>query len=93
MVKIANENLKKEVLGLNENEKKELEEILKLSGDELKENFEKIKKVVLENLKGSINESTDSDLQNTINKTINKIMESKCNHYDYYKLKKLSLGL
>lgn len=93
MVKIANENLKKEVLGLNENEKKELEEVLKLSGDELKENFENIKKVVLENLKGSINESTDSDLQNTINKTINKIMESKCNHYDYYKLKKLSLGL
>jgi hypothetical protein len=93
MVKIANENLKKELGYLNENEKKELDEILSLNGEELKENFEKIKKVVLENLKGSINESTDSDLQNTINKTINKIMESKCNHYDYYKLKKLSLGL
>jgi len=93
MVKIANENLKKELGYLNENEKKELDEILSLNGEELKENFENIKKVVLENLKGSINESTDSDLQNTINKTINKIMESKCNHYDYYKLKKLSLGL
>ena len=93
MVKIANENLKKEVSGLNESEKKELGEVLELNGEELKENFEKIKKVVLENLKGSINESTDSDLQNTINKTINKIMSVKCNHYDYYKLKKLSLGL
>ena len=93
MVKIANENLKNEVSGLNESEKKELGEVLELNGEELKENFEKIKKVVLENLKGSINESTDSDLQNTINKTINKIMSVKGNHYDYYKLKKLSLGL
>lgn len=93
MVKIANDNLKKEISTLNEGDKKELEEILTLTGEELKENFEKLKTSVLEKLKGTINESTDSDLHNTLNKTINKIMESKCNHYDYYKLKKLSLGL
>lgn len=93
MVKIANENLKKELSGLNENDKKELNDILSLNGEELKENFEKTKKLVLDNLKFSLNESTDKDLENTINKTINKVMESKCNHYDYYKLKKLSLGL
>jgi hypothetical protein len=93
MVKIANENLKKELGGLNENDKKELNDILSLNGEELKENFEKTKKLVLDNLKVSLNESTDKNLENTINKTINKVMESKCNHYDYYKLKKLSLGL
>jgi hypothetical protein len=93
MVKIANENLKKEIGSLNENDKKELEEILSLSGEELKENFNNLKKLVLNNLKGSINESSDKDLEGVINKTINKVMESKCNHYDYYKLKKLSLGL
>ncbi len=93
MVKIANENLKKEITSLNENDKKELEEILSLSGEELKENFEKTKKIVLDTLKSSINESKDSDLGGAINKTINKVMEAKCNHYDYYKLKKLSLGL
>lgn len=93
IVKIANENLKKELGILSENDKKELDEILCLSGEELKENFEKTKKIVLENLKGSINESSDKELKNTIDKTISKVMESKCNHYDYYKLKKLSSGL
>jgi len=93
MVKIANENLKKELGHLNENDKKELDEILSLNGEELKENFDNLKKLVLDNLKVSINESSDKELESTINKTINKVMESKCNHYDYYKLKKLSLGL
>jgi hypothetical protein len=93
MVKIANENLKKELGHLNENDKKELDEILSLNGEELKENFDNVKKLVLDNLKVSINESSDKELESTINKTINKVMEAKCNHYDYYKLKKLSLGL
>jgi hypothetical protein len=93
MVKIANKNLKKELGHLNENDKKELDEILSLNGEELKENFDNVKKLVLDNLKVSINESSDKELESTINKTINKVMESKCNHYDYYKLKKLSLGL
>jgi hypothetical protein len=93
MVKIANENLKKEVGTLSENDKKELDEVLSLSGEELKENFNNLKNLVLDNLKVSINESTDKDLENTINKTISKVMDAKCNHYDYYKLKMLSLGL
>lgn len=93
MVKIANDTLKKELTSLNESDKKELSEILKLNGKELKEEFEKTKKIVLDNLKVSINESTDNELKGTINKTINKVMEAKCNHYDYYKLKKLSFGL
>jgi membrane-associated HD superfamily phosphohydrolase len=92
MVKIANETLKKEI-SLNESEQKELNEILSLNGDDLKEEFVKTKKIVLDNLKNSINESKDSDLNNTISKTIEKIKESKCDHYEYYKLKKLSLGL
>lgn len=93
VVKIANESLKKELTHLNENDRKELDEILKMSGDQLKLKFNETKNIVLENLKSSINESKDDELKVAINKTINKIMESKCNHYDYYKLKKLSLGL
>lgn len=93
MVKIANESLKKYVKNINEEDKKELDEILSLNGEELKENFNNLKKLVLNNLKVSINESKDKDLETAINKTINKVMEAKCNHYDYYKLKKLSSGL
>jgi hypothetical protein len=93
MVKIANENLKKELGTINESDKKELDQILSLNGEELKENFNNLKNLVLDNLKVSINESTDKELEGTINKTISKVMEAKCSHYDYYKLKKLSLGL
>jgi hypothetical protein len=93
MVKIANENLKKEIPELNESQKEELQKVLSLNGEDLKEEFEKTKKIVLDNLKISLNESKDSDLNNTISKTIQKIKESKCSHYDYYKLKKLSLEL
>jgi len=93
MVKVANSNLKKQFDGLNESDKKELNDILLLSGEQLKEEFENTKKIVLNNLKVSINESSDKELKSKIDKTINKIMEAKCNHYDYYKLKKLSLGL
>jgi hypothetical protein len=93
MVKVANTNLKKKFDGLNESDKKELNDILSLNGEQLKEEFEKTKKIVLDNLKVSINESTDKELKGAIDKTMNKVMEAKCNHYDYYKLKKLSLGL
>ncbi len=65
----------------------------RMHGEQLKEEFEKTKKIVLDNLKVSINESTDKELKGAIDKTMNKVMEAKCNHYDYYKLKKLSLGL
>lgn len=93
MVKIANENLKKEISNINESDKKELEDVLSLSGEKLKEEFEKTKSLVLDNLKLSLNESKDNDLNKTISKTIEKIKETKCNHYDYFKLKKLNLGL
>lgn len=93
MVKIANDNLKKEVSNLNENDRKELDEILTLNGEELKESFDNLKNNVLKNLKGSLNESSDKDLEGSINRTIDKVMGAKCNHYDYYKLKKLNSGL
>jgi hypothetical protein len=93
MVKIANESLKKELNYLNENEKKELGDILKLNGQELKNEFTKLQNSVINNLKTSLNESTENSLSNTLNQTIEKIKKSQCNHYEYYKLKKLSFEL
>lgn len=93
IVKIANENLKNDLPDLNESEKKELNEILSLDVNELKKEFSTLKNKVIKNLKSSLNESVDKDLNNTISKTIQKISDSKCSHYDFYKLKMLSLGL
>ena len=56
--------------------KEELQKVLSLNGETLKEEFEKIKNIVLDNLKISLNESKDSDLNKTISKTIEKIKES-----------------
>ena len=93
VIKIANENLKNELSSLNESEKKELENVLSLNFDDMKKEFLTLKENVIGNLKNTLNESAEKDIDGTINKTIEKIMDAKCNYYDYYKLKKLSLGL
>jgi len=93
MVNVANKTLSKQISNLSEEDKKELKDIMSLDKEELKKEINNLKEEVKSKLNKTLNESTDSDLQNKINQTINKIMETKCNHYDYYKLKKLSLGL
>ena len=93
MVKIANENLKNELTNLNENEKKELDSILSMTFEDMKKDFKYLKENVVKKLKTTLNESSENGVGESINKTIEKIVEVKCNYYDYYKLKKLSLGL
>ena len=93
MVKIANDNLKKEVSNLNENDRKELDEILTLTSDEIKKEMSELKESVVKGLKTTLTESKDSDLNSTIQNTINRIMESKEDHYNLYKLRKLNMGL
>lgn len=93
MVRIANENIKKEVSNLTLSEQKEIEEIVSMSYDDLKKEMSKLKENVVNDLKTTLNESKEIDLKESINKTINKVMDSEISHYDYYKLKKLSLGL
>jgi hypothetical protein len=93
MVKIANESLKKEISTLSITEQKELESIVSLSYDDLVVEMKNLKNHVVDKLKSNLNESKEDELKDSIKKTIGKIMDAKCTHYDYYKLKKLSLGL
>ena len=93
MVKIANENLKRELGDINEIDKKELNGILTLSSDEIKKEMSELKETVIKGLKNTLTESKDGDLDTTIQNTINKIMESKEDHYNLYKLRKLNTGL
>lgn len=92
-IKIANDSLKKEIQNLTLSEQKEVEDILSISFDNLEKEMVDLKETVVKNLKNTLNESKDVDLTESINQTINKVMGSKVTHYDYYKLKKLSLGL
>ena len=93
MVKIANDSLKKEINNLNGNDRKELDEILVLTSDEIKKEMSELKESVVKGLKTTLTESKDSDLNDTIQNTINKIMDSKEDHYNLYKLRKLNTEL
>lgn len=93
MVKIANETLKNEFSSLNESDKVELNSILSLSIDEVKNEMMELKENVINGLKSTLTESKDTELVGTIESTIKKINESKVDHYNLYKLRKLNLGL
>ena len=93
MVKIANETLKNEFSSLNESDKVELNSILALSIDEVKNEMMELKENVINGLKSTLTESKDTELVGTIESTIKKINESKVDHYNLYKLRKLNLGL
>ena len=93
MVKVAEENLKGEMSNLTESEKNELVSISSLSKEELETEFNSLKESVISNLKGSLNESKEDEIKTMISQTITKISDSKCTHYDLYKLRKLNQGL
>ena len=93
MVKVAEENLKGEMSNLTESEKNELVSISSLSKEELETEFNSLKESVISNLKGSLNESKEDEIKTMIGQTITKISDSKCTHYDLYKLRKLNQGL
>ena len=93
MVKIGNDSLKNEFNNLNESERKELNDILTLSDDEVKKEMSELKESSIKGLKDTLVESKDIDLKATIQDTINKIMDSKEDHYNLYKLRELKSGL
>ena len=93
MLKVANSKLNNEIINLSESEKNDIKEIVSLSKTELENRIENLKESIIDNLKIKINESTESDLKNTIEKTVIKIQNSPVDFYNYYKLKQLQEGL
>jgi len=93
MLKVANSKLNNEITNLSESEKNDIKEIVSLSKTELKNRMENLKESIIENLKVKINESTENDLKNTIEKTVDKIKSSPVDFYNYYKLRQLQEGL
>ena len=80
-------------LSLNENELKEISELKSISFEDIEKEMKDLKESVSTKLKGTINESTDNDLSLKIEETIKKINDSKIDHYNLYKLRKLNEGL
>lgn len=80
-------------LSLNETDLSELISIKKLTTDEIKNEMTNLKESAISKLKLTINESKDNDLNSKIQDTIDKISNSKIDHYNLYKLRKLNEGL
>jgi hypothetical protein len=55
--------------------------------------MESLKENVKTKLTNNLNESKDFELKEKINNTIKKLDESKIDHYNLYKLRKLNEGL
>jgi chromosome segregation ATPase len=68
-------------------------DITTLSKDDIKDEINSLKEEVSSKLKLNLNESTDSELTNAIQSTIDKVNDAKCDHYNLYKLRKLNMGL
>ena len=63
------------------------------SRQEIKNEITELKESVILKLKTTINESKDDELNTKIKDTINKINDSKMDHYNLYKLRNLNKGL
>lgn len=93
MLKIATYTFNREYENITEEEKNELKQFLSLDKKQLVVEIEKVKESVMDKLTTKLNESTDSELKEKVNQTINKINESEISLVSLYKLRQLELGL
>lgn len=93
MVKIANKTVGNFISSLNENEKKELVELLKTPKGKINENYLKEKEVVLVKLNERKNKENDNETIKTIDQVIEKLQKESFSEINYFKLKSLNEGL
>lgn len=93
MLQIATKTFNKEFSNLNEEEKKEFKFFTSLNETELKSEIDKSKNVVYDKLNISLNESSDNELKEKIQKTLSKINETNYTLTSLYRLKQLEKGL
>jgi hypothetical protein len=92
MTNVANKTIKSYISNLNENEQKEVLQILNTPKEKLQQKYEITKEIVLEKLE-SQKESGDSETKQTIDEVVKKLTTEEFNELNYFKLKNLSEGL
>ncbi len=92
MLSVANKTVKSYVSSLNEEEQKEVYEILSTPKEKLIESYNDLKEVVLEKLENQKSQS-DQETKQTIDQVVNKLTTESFNELNYFKLKTLSEGL
>jgi hypothetical protein len=88
MVEIANKTITNYIDNLTESDKKELKSLLSSNDDTIKESYFMLKGSVLTKLENL--QESDSDVNNKITETINKIKDESYDKINYFKLRKLN---
>ena len=89
MLSMANKTISKHIEGLNESEKKELNQLLSVDDTELEPKYSTIKESVLGKLNTMYIQNHDHSTRKAINETIEKLSTEKYDKLNYYKLKSL----
>ena len=90
MVNVANKTISNYVDNLNESEKKELMSFLKTDDKELETKFENLKEEVTGKLKSLKENSSDSETNQRIEETLEKVISEKYDKFTYFKIKNLN---
>lgn len=93
MLKIANKTLSQEYSDLNESEINEIKYYSSLNKEQLINEIENTKSIVIDKLKVTLNESVDEELNKKIESTIEEINNNTLTKHSLYKLKQLEKGL
>lgn len=93
MLKIANKTLEKEYNNLSESEINEIKYYSSLNKEQLINEIENTKSIVIDKLKVTLNESVDEELNKKIESTIEEIKNNNLTKHSLYKLKQLEKGL
>lgn len=93
MINVANKTLSNYLENLSESEKIELKTLLTTPEKELQENFNSIKKELLNKLNTLKGEVTDNETKVRIDETIEKVTNEECNIYSTIQLKNLKENL
>jgi len=86
-VKVANQQIKEYLNGLDESVKNELSELLNKDENVLKEEFEVIKIDTIDKINKLMEEHTDGEVAEKLKMTSKKISKDEFNRLNYYKLK------
>lgn len=93
MVQLANKTIENHIQELNEDERKELIELLNQDDNTLNEQFTKLQESVVSKLNTLKESAEEVSVKNRIDETLLKVSQEKYNKLNYFKLKNLSENL
>jgi succinate dehydrogenase flavin-adding protein (antitoxin of CptAB toxin-antitoxin module) len=93
MVQLANKTIENHIQELNEDERKELIELLNQDDNTLNKQFTKLQESVVSKLNTLKESAEEVSVKNRIDETLLKVSQEKYNKLNYFKLKNLSENL